>query len=79
MTTFTSILQLEEKPSVTPEAYQENALMLLGSAYAVRETNPELSELLRHSAQQLWNASEHICAQGYFGCRAGKTCISDHK
>lgn len=35
--------------------------------------------LLVAAAKALENASRNMCAQGYYGCRGGDTCTSDHK
>lgn len=34
---------------------------------------------LRRAAELLAKAARNICAQGYFGCHAGRRCTSDHK
>jgi len=37
------------------------------------------NEKLKRAADWLSKASDHICAQGYFGCEGGRECGSDHK
>lgn len=37
------------------------------------------NERLAIAARWLERASQNVCAQGYFGCRAGSKCTSDHK
>lgn len=37
------------------------------------------AKLLMESANWHRECLRHICGQGYFGCRGGENCDSDHK
>lgn len=37
------------------------------------------NEMLHDASEWLEKLSEHICTQGYIGCKSGSHCTSDHK
>lgn len=45
----------------------------------IAQSETKTGKLLCESAKWLRRASINICAQGYFGCRSGAACTSDHK
>lgn len=59
--------------SVDRQQFHAMAQYLQGMADALTNEN------LATAASMLKDAAEHICAQGYYGCRGGKQCTSDHK
>ena len=60
--------------SDTPsQRLRELAAYVAGHSAAIRD------ETLGDAAKWLYKASRNICRQGYFGCRAGDRCESDHK
>lgn len=65
-----------EKPDIFDgkrEDLEQMALYLAGYAAGVKD------EKIKEAAGMLLDASEHVCAQGYYGCSSGKRCTSDHK
>lgn len=61
--------------------YRENAedetkeLAAYIAGYAAAIESPKMSK----AAEWLEKLSQHVCGQGYIGCRGGRECGSDHK
>ena len=61
---------------------QDLAIQLEAIAYWQQDgvqSETKTGILLCESAKWLRKASNNICAQGYFGCRSGTACTSEHK
>jgi hypothetical protein len=61
------------------QEYRDNALLLEGAAHGLEVSNPKFASLLKDAADKLKWASKFMCGQGFFGCRGGEQCGSDHK
>ena len=58
---------------------EELAYMLWGASDGLKTSNPAFAQTLKEASEELFDASKHVCAQGYYGCRSGERCTSDHK
>lgn len=59
--------------------YTIDASYLEGAGEALEAISPEFSKRLLEAARLLEQAGKHMCGQGFFGCRGGDKCTSDHK
>jgi hypothetical protein len=58
---------------------RELAVYVMGVAHAETGTDHTKQNHLLAASAWLNKASANICCHGYFGCRGGDTCTSDHK
>lgn len=66
-------LEIIGHDSIAKADFLELGLYLRGFAASAN------NHKLKAAAELLIDAGNHICAQGYYGCRLGDNCTSDHK